>query len=1307
MNARELIDSLGALPGVRSARAGARDIAESRVVSGVEVARATVVDERPLRKTWRDRANGGEMPLLLIGDDPENGGSLRALGPGDAGGPVRVVGAEDLLRVLERLPGLSALMAVRELAQELDRLDRTGVAGLVVKGLGTEHLLGERVRRTPRWARLSELAGPLRGDWREVLTGLGYELERRPGRAGGWLARFEGRGVAVVSPVASAAGLSKLDAEGRPPEGLLLNACRAENVPYGLLASGARLRLFEADPATGSAAARYLELDAGSMPPEDRPLLGLLAPEYLAEGGFDELMEEARRFGARLRERIDRAIRQEVLPVLGSELGSWAQREGLDVRDDAVRAELEAAALTFVFRALFLLYAESAGHLPVAWEAYRPHALSQIVRDAHEGRERLGRSSVTLWRRVQTLVEAMRTGDPAWAVPAYNGALFAADGFEGAAVLERATVPDAALGPALAALGIDPETGAGADYSGLAIGHLGHIYEGLLSLRLSVADRPYAYDGRADRYLPVDPGEEEIASGELLWMTDEGGRKGGGVYYTPEALVRHLVRTAVMPAFEAHLEEVERLRREDPRAAAHALFEFRVLDPACGSAHFLVVVVDELADRVARFLAEGPLPEVQSQLEDLRAGAGEAYGVGVEDVALLRRLVMKRCVYGVDLSPMGAEIAKVSLWLASFVPGLALSYLDHNVRVGNSLVGVASADQVREVAESGGQVGLFAQHVRDAIDAGAGAAAELLEGTDRTPEEVASSAEAEARAQERVAGARGLLDMWVAGALGMEGAWEEIEQRADEIASGGGSLLTADAAAWAAEQRALHWPLDFPEVFAGEQPGFDAVVGNPPWEEVTVEELAFYARYRPGLRALPERERRAELAALLERRPELAERLDAERDRAAALRDFFAADTGYEGSAGDPDLYKFFCQRYRRVLRGGGALGVVLPRSALSAKGSSDFRRWLFEGSTVRRLDFLLNRGRWIFDTHPQYTVALVCTDAVSPPEGHAISVAGVADSAAAFERQAREEGLELSDQAFGEGWEVPLVPSARAGTLLNKMRRGSRFPLGDGRWACMSVRELDETLDHRLWEGAETGWPLWKGVSFEHYAPLGREVRMCPTTPEVMRKVLKPRPGAGSLLGDIASTEQRRAAVSREVGRARVVYRRVTRGTDSRTIIGCLIPPKVFIAYTGPYLAFVEGTDRERAGCLGVMNSLPFDWQARRYVELSLSMTTLESLQLPSLDDQAFNIVAEAAARLSCPDERFAAFAEATGVEHGPLEDAERDRLLVEIDALVARAYGLDAEDLEVVFADFTHGAVPEGYRERLRGRFGELDGG
>ena len=220
----------------------------------------------------------------------------------------------------------------------------------------------------------------------------------------------------------------------------------------------------------------------------------------------------------------------------------------------------------------------------------------------------------------------------------------------------------------LVAIGQDQETRRGADFSTLEIAHIGHTYESLLTLRLSLAKRSLRYDAKQDRYVQArKPGEAEVKAGGLLWQTHQGGRKAGGVYYTPVDIVRHLVKRAVLPAYERHLAKVAEIARAEPDRAAQHLLSFAVVDPACGSAHFLVQVAETLAERTVLFLADHPLPGIVEALDRLRSGA--TVGVETDDVSLLRRLLVKNCVFGVDVSPMGAEVATLSLWLASFVPG--------------------------------------------------------------------------------------------------------------------------------------------------------------------------------------------------------------------------------------------------------------------------------------------------------------------------------------------------------------------------------------------------------------------------------------------------------------------------------------------------------------------------------------------------------------------------------------------------------------------------------------------------------------
>jgi hypothetical protein len=1303
VNSEELFASLNALPGSQDAGSVGNGIIASRLVNGVEYAHASAVDERKLRSAWRRRHGGGATPLVAIASDPEAPELVRLLGP-EKDGPLRRVRADSFLALVQRTQSLNKLQAIRLVAEEVERLDTEGVAGLKVRGLGTEHLYEHRLPKLEDWAELTALTdGVSHAGWREVLNDFGYSIEALPRQ--GHLAKFQGRPVAVVHPRSSAFQFARLDEQGRLPEGALIADCQAHGARYGLLVAGSRMRLLSAAPEDAGATTNYLELDALALEPSMAPLLALLSPPYLADGGLAKLLTDARDYGQELRIRLDVVLRQEVLPRLGRELGRWAVADGQDLGDEAVRADLEAAALTFVFRSLFLLYAESAGHLPMTNQTYRAKSLTGIARRAAEELDHADPLATALWEDIASLVRRMRTGQTAWELPAYNGDLFAADEIAGAATLERATISDASLAPALVALARDPENTAdiGVDFSGLEVGHLGYIYEGLLSLRLSLADHDYIYDERCDRYVrPDDDEQAQVGSGELLWLTNEGGRKSGGVYYTRTELVRHLVRGAVGPAFDRHLADVRDLAGRDPATAAEKLFDFFVLDPACGSAHFLVEVVDELADKIAKLLGEISLPAVGDLLEALRSGAGP-FGAGIEDTALLKRLVLKRCVYGVDLSLMGAEIAKLSLWLSTFVPGLSLAYLDHNIQCGNSLIGVARPDAVIR-AEARGTTDMFGDSIAAAVADAAKIAARLRTIDDVKPEDFKTSRRTNDDLRKQIKGARGVFDLWTAEPLGLAGARDEASLRGDEVMAGRSTPLLETAHQLSEQEHFLHWPLAFPEVFAREQPGFDAVVGNPPWEEVNVEELAFYARYRPGLRGMSERRRSEEIARLTSERPELPRRLAIEQQRFARLRPYFATDIDYSGSPGNADLYKFFCQRYGQLVRPGGSLGVVLPRTVFWAKGSEGFRNWLFDHAAPRRIDFLVNLGSWAFDIHPQISVALLIAKRRAAEDNDEVTVAGIADSAVAFAKQVAGEGLRLRRRSFGRMLEIPLLSSQAEADILAKLRMGEAFPFGDGRWQCFPVQgDFNETTDRLLWEGAVEGRPLWKGESFDQFNPHGAEERLCSVDLESLSGP-RDRPGARSLLAANYSLVERLHAKQMAVTRARVVFRDVTNRLNKRTVIACLIPRGTLLVNSAPYLTFLTDDRQAEAACLATLNSLAFDWQARRFVERHLSFFILEGLRLPPLDNETYTALAEASASLSCVDERFTEFASATGVECGPRSENDRARLRVEIDARVAHAYNLTPNELEVVFSDFTFDAVPEAYREMVRERFAEL---
>jgi len=1294
VNADELLNRLVSREVAREVQPGS---GASRAVrfKHIEVATATDARERSMRARWRERVGNSDVSYLLIADDSDEDGSVLALGPSRATEPIRSLDCSGLAAVIEEAAPMDGLHAVRHVAGEIVRL---AGRGMVVHGLLTRHTLESRLLGDPGYQVFAgeTLNGLLvEGDWRTVLDGLGYEIARLEPR--GYLARYEGRPVVVVHPKADARDFVRLDEAGRPAEGVLAADCRARGARYGLLVCHNRYRLFDCDPSASTA--EWLDLDAGLLGEARRPYMALLVPSYLAEGRLAELQADAQAFGARLRRRLDHTIRQDALPALADGLERWARQQGIDLEEESERVELQRAALTLLFRLLFVLYAEGSRFLPFDNHTYRRRSLSTLVAEADQTRHRLSKASTALWSNFATLVRALRTGNPAWGVPAYNGSLFADSDFEGAELLERLELDDPCFGTVLIAVGLDAETDTGVDYSSLEIGHLGHIYETLLSLRLAVADRALRYDAAEDRYV-ADAESPDVESGSLLWQTHEGGRKAGGVYYTPVSIVRHLVRQAVMPLFDRHLDEVRHIAETDPGRAAARLLDFAVLDPACGSAHFLVQVTEQLAERTVDFLAGTPLPAIKVALDRLRAQADP--GAEATDVSLLRRLVLKHCVYGVDVSPMGAEVATVSLWLASFVPGLSLAYLGRNVVVGNSLIGVASAGTV--VREGT----LQAQSLQSSLEEASRAAARVADIDDLTPGEVEASRAADEEARAATEGLRRLFDLWTAEGFGLAGARVHAEEHGSSVIEGdngenGQSLITG-ASALAAEHRFLHWPLEFPRAFLGDRQGFDAVVGNPPWEEVTVEELSFYGLHRPGLHGMTAKEQKAAIAELVEEHPELPHRLSSERCRAEVER--AALSTGeYESTKGDPDLYKYFCQRYRTLVRPGGAIGVVLPRAAFVTKGSEGFREWLYTEMTARRIDTLINRRLWAFETHPQFGIALIAAERLVPSVDHSVALLGIADSEDAWEAQSAASGVPVAVASLAEGWLTPRLRSQQEADVLAKLRTGARFPLGpDGRWKCFPVAELHETNDRRFWQNKQRGRPLWKGESFDQYDPHGAASRPCPASAKLWKKVRKPRPGQDSVVAESTKRSERRQAVSAELDRARVAFRDVARSDDSRTVRACLVPPKLFLTNKAPYLAFMNGDETDQAACLGVLNSLPFDWQARRYVEINLNFFLLEALKLPDLDDENYTEIATAAARLSAVDKRFASFAAAVGVGHGRLSTTQRQDLRAEIDARVARAWKLTETDLKTMFMDFTTDAVPAGHRTRVIDRLSEL---
>jgi len=888
------------------------------------------------------------------------------------------------------------------------------------------------------------------------------------------------------------------------------------------------------------------------------------------------------------------------------------------------------------------------------------------------------------------------------------------------AQLEEIALPNDLFVPVLCALLIDQAPTEGiigpVDFSALGVREFGTIYEGLLENELAIVETDLTTKRVKDRdiYWPVEEQtrkgvEVVVRQGEAYLHDASGARKATGSYYTKPFAVAHLLDHALEPALDAH---IERLAAVDDTDAAAAFFDFRVADIAMGSGHFLVAATDRIERKLSQYLAERPggLPGVRLELARLREAAKKALGpageaVEIEDTQLLRRQMARRCIYGVDINPLAVQLARVSLWIHTFVPGLPLSFLDHNLRQGNSLVGIATIDEAREeLAELRGA--LFAQRAVAVLDLPRASVERLGKLADADAAEIKLARETWAEASRAVRPAEALLDIVTASGLD-DDVRGEVSQE-DWIAEPDAvpdSSADVKAAHVLRHTHRLHFPIGFPEVFLRERPGFDCILGNPPWQEATVEEHAFWGRYSTGLRrwsgARSAQEREKEIARLREARPDLVALLEREVAATQLQRQVLLSGPFPGMGSGDPDLYKAFCWRFWQLLCDGGRMGVMLPRSTFATKGSEDFRRAALSNGCVCDLTFLVNRGGWVFDeAEHRYTVARSSIGRGAPGKPR-VSLRGPYASLDRFRTGSSrpapsfpvEEVLDWTESAA-----LPMLPGDESVDVFAQLRTAPNLGLNrKGLWRARPHTELHATND-KSWVDLDTVecpcgyWPVYKGESSGLWEPdtgiYYGWADPAKLVPHLQQKRLSSGRSKRSPFNESPVMVLQESATL-PCRSARIALRDLTKWDNQRTMIAALAPPRVFVANTSPYLLWPRGDRMDEAYVLGVLCSIPLDWYARRFVELHLNFHVLNAFPIPrpSRDDPLWQRTVALAGRLAAPDERFAEGAGKVGVEWGPLPEDERGDMIAELDAVVAHLYGLTEPQLIHIFETFHEG--------------------
>jgi hypothetical protein len=861
--------------------------------------------------------------------------------------------------------------------------------------------------------------------------------------------------------------------------------------------------------------------------------------------------------------------------------------------------ELFEQALTLVYRLLFLLFAEAHAVVPTWHRVYQnAYTVDALYRRSVDGRRARG-----LWDALQAISRLAHAGCRAGdlQVTAFNGRLFSP---HHTPLVEQTRVADAVIRDTVLALatGPTPQGRKRIAYADLGVEQLGAVYEKVLEY------------------------EPRKIAGPLVLTRTSPERKATGSFYTPRSITEFLVRRTLFPLVHGRTSD--------------EILSLRVLDPAMGSGAFVVAACRYLAGAAER--------------ARLASGEWRPEDATSPQRAELRRVVAQRCLYGVDLNPTAVQLARVSLWLTTLAVDRPLTFLDHHLASGDSLVGATLDDIARAPVTSSRSHTSFAAGLPLFEEAtAADMAMRVLPDRFRIAEETDDTAAA-VRTKERVLSGlsapgtplhrwKTAADLWCAGwlwpARGLTaGAYGDVLaavlRRDATLPDRQAGALIQQATSIARRQRAFHWHLEFPEVFFDRDGrrqhdgGFDAVLGNPPWDVL-----------------------RADTGSP-------SERAEARATWSERLRFFRSSGVYLLQGSGHTNQYQLFLERTLQLLRPGGRLGLIMPSGLATDHGSAHLRRALFDSVRVDRVLGFSNRNG-IFPVHRDVRFLVMtgsnsgATDRLTCRFG--LREAGwldtLPDGVADDPTDARPIAL---SRAFLDRWDpehlaIPELERAEDLEILAHVM--DAVPrLDDARgWSARFGRELNATDDKRHFHprgrADHDGLPVIEG---KHIEPFRAHVTHAACVIDV----------------DTAATLLRSAATFE---RARLGYRDVASATNRLTLIAAILPARTVSTHT-IFCLKSELSVANQYCLLALFNSFVANYLVRLQVTTHVTASLMSRLPVPRPDGHSseFRELASLARNL-----------EHSGIEGKPAAYAR-------LNAIAAQLYGLSRDQYAHVVSTF-----------------------
>ncbi|AHH07677.1 hypothetical protein BCD_1611, partial (plasmid) [Borrelia crocidurae DOU] len=855
-------------------------------------------------------------------------------------------------------------------------------------------------------------------------------------------------------------------------------------------------------------------------------------------------------------------------------------------------------------------------------------------------------------------------------------------------------------------------------YSKIDLKSFGELYETLLEYDLRIAENTLHHIFKNGTYciqtdeMIFSKKEKDLNKayftyyrGDIYLTSRSLDRKKSGAYYTPDDLTEFMVVSAIE----------EQLKNKSP-------LDLKIIDNSCGSGHFLISSLNYLTEKV--WYEIDKFDDVKENLEkeyEIISNESKKYGIkDIDKKLVLKRMLLKKCIYGVDINPIAVEVTMLSLWINTFIFGTPLSFIEHHIKVGDALIGYMKDEFINVVQEKLKiDISLWSSSINKIVDTLKNVYSSIQNVDDLTKEEIRKSkkiyddAQSNKNALKLIFSLIKIYELYSIKSLdfretiqfdsGEYSVLELMQNILNKNLTDENKVLIEKIEQLSTRYKFFHYGVEFPDA----QDGFEIVIGNPPWEKVKFDEEEFFSKYIPDYRRLSLSEQKTVKTKIIN--SSLNEQLNKEKNNIRKLNDIYKSGFSNFINGGDPNFFRYFVGLNLKLVARNGNLTYLTPASLWNELSSQSLRKFIFNNYKINFLYQFENKKRFK-DVDLRFKFAIFqITNSQIPESSFKVQfliqnddtiIQEITNNLKLLENKSiAYKGLDLSIdkiKKFSHIQEAVIEFKSNEELILlsklfNQFKVLSDKYINFKKGIDPSVNNNKELLKEDVSDKSDYVF-LYQGANIHQFNSRYFE-----------HKSSKEK----SKLLWISNKNKEKILPNENLGNnISILYRDIASNTNERTMISTLVPRDCYCT-NSIYISYdnhgkIQMSIYKKLFIISIFNSLTFDFLIRKFVNIHVQKSCLYQCPMPQPEEaEILNVPLNLTlARNACiltvrnnPD----SFKELLNLKYFNFAEAEKQKILNlkiedeffeevenEINFIVAYLYSLNFEDFRILLEDF-----------------------